>query len=182
MYIRFRSQCWRKCWKACGIEASHALIFSVCSIVHFAKMQGLFCQFNFKSDIYLFYLYCQNFLIPDEVGDVYLFRAWEKRNRFFGLKEVEWPRFSTHSGNYKCTNSNCLFADKNYFLHQTMLHLLEEFLLLHKNNDYFFWWFLNRLSHSHPHNLGRADNDYFKFFKRHFDSGEVFRMLFIVQL
>ena len=55
-----------------------------------------------------------------------------------------------------------------------MLHLLDEFLLLHKKNDYFFWWFLNRLSHKDPHDLGRADNDYFKFFKRHFDSGKVF--------
>jgi hypothetical protein len=40
-----------------------------------------------------------------------------------------------------------------------MLHILHDFLSLHKDSDYFFVLILNLLSHYNPFPLGRADND-----------------------
>ena len=54
-----------------------------------------------------------------------------------------------------------------------MMHLLDEFLQIHKYNDYFFLWFLNHLSHYGAAPLARADKDYFDFFKKHFDEGSM---------
>ena len=68
-----------------------------------------------------------------------------------------------------------VILDENFSLHHTTLYLLDEFLLLHKKNDFFFWWFMNHFSHDEPHLLAPADDDFLKFFKKHFDEGELNR-------
>lgn len=64
-----------------------------------------------------------------------------------------------------------MLVDKKSYIHQTMLDILDDFLSLHKDNNFFFWYFMNQLSHGNPFNLGRTDQDYYRFFKKHFDAG-----------
>ena len=102
--------------------------------------------------------------------------CWKKLEKLLNAYACEWE-LGKKRGKWGILLESMLIVilDENFSLHHTTLYLLDEFLLLHKKNDFFFWWFMNHFSHDEPHLLAPADDDFLKFFKKHFDEGELNR-------
>ena len=56
-------------------------------------------------------------------------------------------------------------------MHQVMLDHLDQFLKHHSQHNFFYWHFINSYNHDNFYSVKRYDEDYYKFFKRHYEAG-----------